>query len=770
MEAQYEWQLKPVPTEAELQTIIKDNPLPKAAAQLLWQRGLRDAEQINNFMNPNVGQLHDPYALHDMQKAIDRIQAAIVNGEKITIYGDYDADGITSTTLMKETLDDLGAAVEVYVPNRFKDGYGPNLEAYKRLIENGTQLIVTVDNGVSGLAPIAYAQEHGVDVVVTDHHELPAELPNAVAIVHPRHPEGQYPFGELCGVGVAFKVATALLEEIPYDKLDLAAIGTVCDIVPLVDENRTLVSLGLQQLQNTDRPGLVALCQSAGLEQATLDATNIGFGIGPRLNAIGRLGDATLGVQLLTTLDDEEAVEQAQFIEQQNKKRQGLVQEITATAMTIAETPENQASTTLVIAHEGWHEGVLGIVASHVVEQTGKPTLVLTIDPETGLAKGSGRSVTAFHLFKALDAHRELLVHFGGHHMAVGLTAKVDQLAMIQTAMNEYAQVNQLDLTGRQPLSVDLALTLADITPDLYQALQQLAPFGSDNPEPLIELSAPQLADVKQIGADQKHLKMMAVDQQQQLAVLAFNKGALMPDLTAAEDVKLVGSLSENTWRGQTTLQLMVKDLATSGQVILDQRSNRLTKQLFQATGDYVFFNDKMREQLQAYLPAGSQALLATDEQVATSQELIVVDEPADLTAFEQFYQQQQAARLSLIFYAKHSAYLEGMPTKQQFATFLVYLRKHPNIEKARLAELAAYLKLQLPLMIFMLQVFFDLGFVRIERGLITAELQPEKHALESAPSYQKRLAKIEMEKQLVYSTFTEVKDWLATLPAVANR
>ncbi|WP_226789481.1 single-stranded-DNA-specific exonuclease RecJ [Latilactobacillus graminis] len=414
MEAQYKWQLKATPTDQDLQAIMAVESLPKAAAQLLWQRGIKTPAAINAFMHPNVGQLHDPYALHDMQTAVDRIQAAVMNGEKITIYGDYDADGITSTALMQETLESLGAEVAVYVPNRFRDGYGPNLDVYKQLVENGTQLIVTVDNGVSGVEPIAYAQEHGVDVVVTDHHELPSELPGATAIVHPRHPEGQYPFGDLCGVGVAFKVATALLEEVPYESLDLVAIGTVCDLVSLTDENRVLVSLGLQQLQNTSRPGLVALCHSAGIEQAELDATSIGFSIGPRLNAIGRLGDANLGVNLLTTFDEEQAVEQAQFIEQQNKKRQELVQAISTTALEMAQSLENQASSTLVLAHEGWHEGVLGIVASRIVEQTGKPTLVLTIDPATGQAKGSGRSVEAYHLFKALDEQRALLTHFGG--------------------------------------------------------------------------------------------------------------------------------------------------------------------------------------------------------------------------------------------------------------------------------------------------------------------------------------------------------------------
>ncbi|WP_226789482.1 single-stranded-DNA-specific exonuclease C-terminal domain-containing protein [Latilactobacillus graminis] len=346
--------------------------------------------------------------------------------------------------------------------------------------------------------------------------------------------------------------------------------------------------------------------------------------------------------------------------------------------------------------------------------------------------------------------------------MAVGLTLPTDQLGALQAAMNAYANEHQIDLTTKLTMAIDLQLGLSDVTPEVYQAVSQLAPYGTDNPEPLIEINVPTVANLKQIGADQKHLKFTAVDQDVQLAVLAFNRGALYDDLQTVEQLKLVGQLSENTWRGQTTLQLMLKDLQTSGRVLIDQRSNRLTQQSFVARGTYVFFDEKNLAQLHNYVPTGCQAILATDVDQQTA--LIVVDEPADLTEFETFYRQQQADKISFIFYSKHSAYLEGIPDKQQFAQCLIYLRQHAYIEKKRLDELAIYLKIKLPLLIFMLQVFFDLGFVKIDRGLISAVKQPEKHPLESAASYQQRLAKIEMEKQLVYSTFAEMKDWLVGL------
>ncbi|MDU7056406.1 MAG: single-stranded-DNA-specific exonuclease RecJ, partial [Enterococcus hirae] len=355
-QAIYDWQLsESEPTEMFLQSIKQENLSP-FIGKLLWQRGYRDVEKVKEFLNPKHQELHDPYLMHDMDKAISRIQEAVINGEKIVVYGDYDADGITSTTVMKETLELLGANVETFLPNRFIHGYGPNKAVYQEKIDAGAQLIITVDNGVAGHDAVAYAQQAGVDVIITDHHEMPSELPEAYAIVHPRHPQGDYPFPDLAGVGVAFKVATALLEEPPAEFLDLVAIGTIADLVSMTGENRTLVALGLDTIKETERIGLQALFNESGVSMKEADETTIGFSIAPRLNAIGRMGDPNPAVEMLATFDEEAALTYAKKLNTINEERKAVVEKITQEALEMIDET-NQIH---LLAHPGWHEGVLG--------------------------------------------------------------------------------------------------------------------------------------------------------------------------------------------------------------------------------------------------------------------------------------------------------------------------------------------------------------------------------------------------------------------------
>ena len=421
-ESQYIWKInKNEPESALLNEELERLNLPVELAPFLWSRNIKDAERINSFFKPQIADFNDPFLLFDMHKVIERIQVAVEQGEKILVYGDYDADGITSTTVMKEAIELIGGDVIFYLPNRFTDGYGPNKDVYQRMIEEeGVQLIVTVDNGISGHEAINYAMKQGVDVIVTDHHELPEELPNAFGIIHPRHPNGEYPFGDLAGVGVAFKVATALLGEVPVESLDLVAIGTIADLVSLTDENRSMVKIGLEMMKQTERIGLQMLANEAKVDLSDVSEETIGFTIAPRLNAIGRLGDASPGVHLLSTFDDEEASELAVFITQKNVERQGIVKKITAEALAMAETKLDDSL--LILASSGWHEGVLGIVASQVVSKTGKPTIVLGLDEATNIVKGSGRSIESVDLFQTLSLVKDDLISFGGHHMAAGLS------------------------------------------------------------------------------------------------------------------------------------------------------------------------------------------------------------------------------------------------------------------------------------------------------------------------------------------------------------
>ncbi|VDG30628.1 single-stranded-DNA-specific exonuclease RecJ [Lactobacillus pentosus] [Lactiplantibacillus mudanjiangensis] len=767
--------VQPTPTvdETAVTALAEAVSVTPLVARLLITRGITTPATAKIFLQADQQPLNDPLQMHDMQKAIDRIQDAIVAGDQITVYGDYDADGLTSTSIMVETLDQVGAQVNYYIPDRFKDGYGPNQAAFDHLIEAGTKLFVTVDNGVAGNDVINAVQERGIDVVVTDHHELPAELPDAYAIVHPRHPEGHYPFGELSGAGVAFKVATALLEEVPEELLDLAAIGTVADLVSLTGENRTLVTLGLKVLQQTTRPGLSALIKAAGLDNDQLDATSIGFGIAPRLNALGRLQSAQSGVELLTTLDDERATSLATTINQLNDKRQGLVRDIADSALAQAQLPENQARQTLVITGKDWHEGVLGIVASRLVEATGKPTLVLNEDAD-GRLKGSGRSIDAYNLFAAIDPIRDDLVAFGGHHMAVGLTVMADQLSTLKEALETAATANDLAAHAQATLQVDGVLPLSEATLETLAALQPLAPFGTDNPAPMFEIDPTEITQVRAIGADKQHLKLQLSDGTQNVDAIAFSMGTAAGAIEASPtNVKVVGELSANTWNGQTKPQVMVKDLAVTGSQVIDARTQHLTAHQFNQPGVYVFFHQNLMKRLTDYLNDHSQAVLASDQAAlaaVTDQSVFIVDCPDTLADLTDVLQQLPLNQVTLYLYRRESLYLAGMPNREQFGKLYKFTLAHHDVDiHHQLSLVAGHLHLQRNLLIFMIQVFFEVGFVKINDGVMNGVSNPQKADLHHAPSYQLREQQIAAEETLLYSKSAALQTWVKNQAAVKN-
>ena len=395
----YNWQFAPQVEDADFTKMAKKAGLGPEVARLLFERGIKDETSLKKFLEPSLEDLHDPYLLHDMEKAVERIRHAIEQGELILIYGDYDADGMTSASIVKESLEQIGAECLVYLPNRFTDGYGPNASVYKYFIEQqGVSLIVTVDNGVAGHEAIDLAQSMGVDVIVTDHHSMPEVLPDAYAIIHPEHPGADYPFKHLAGCGVAFKLACALLEEVQVELLDLVAIGTIADMVSLTDENRIMVQYGLEVLRNTQRMGLQEMFEIAGISSSDVTEETVGFQLAPRLNALGRLDDPNPAIDLLTGFDDEEVHEIALLIHQKNEERKEVVQSIYDEAKDMVD-PERSVQ---VLAKEGWNPGVLGIVAGRLLEELGQTVIVLNI--EDGRAKGSARSIEAVDIFEALDA------------------------------------------------------------------------------------------------------------------------------------------------------------------------------------------------------------------------------------------------------------------------------------------------------------------------------------------------------------------------------
>jgi len=760
--SRYQWEKPTIQNQKAVNELSETFGISKLIAKILVNRGYDTVETANAFLRPEISALYDPFLLHDMDKAIERLFQAIDNGESIVVYGDYDVDGMTSTAIMTWALELMGANVTYFVPSRFSDGYGPNLANYQKLAADGMQLLVTVDNGVSGKAEIAWLMSQGIDVVITDHHELPADLPVATAIVHPRHPDGEYPFGGLSGAGVAFKVASALLEEPADEVLDLAALGTVADVMSLTDENRIIVKQGLENLKLDPRPGLSALLAAAGTQLSDIDSSTIGFTIAPRLNSLGRLEDATTGVQLLLMDDDESAKPLAEHVNKLNQKRQQLVNDITVAAQ--AQAQELSADPVLVVAGEGWHEGVLGIVASKLVEQTDKPAIVLTINDDE--MKGSGRSVAAFDLFNALDGHRGLMTNFGGHASAAGMTIPTDNLAKIRSVLKDEAAKQSLATAQKAQLPIAAEVTASDFTQQNFDNLQVLAPFGEGNPEPLFVVNVDKVDKVKTMS-DGKHLRFTAQTDAGVLPVIAFGWGQQVDALNGHfSSLQAIGTMSQNTFRGSTTYQLMLKDMAAQGAAILDKRTSRLTKQTFAANATYVFFNQNHYQQLSGYIAQPSNAMMWHDiGQQAGIQTMVLVDLPESLAQLKDLLQHAVPARLIPMFYVKNPVYLQKVPDKQTFAKVFKFVNSFKNIDlNTQFDNAVNHLKIHKLTLQLILKVFLEAKFVIIENGILNAVPNPASLNLSETETFQKFMVQRDLERQLIYSTTAELETLLMNL------
>ena len=767
IDAKFKWELADNASSVTVDNLEKELGISRILATLLAQQGIDSTEQAKKFFEPSMEEIHDPTLLHDMDKAVERIEQAVEKQEQITIYGDYDADGITSTSLMYETLLSIGANVNYYVPNRFTDGYGPNMDAYQRLIDNGTQLFITVDNGVSGKNVIDKVIAAGVDVVITDHHELPADLPNAVAIVHPRYPGSNYPFPDLSGVGVAFKVAWALTGEFPVEELDLVAIGEIADVVNVTDENHALISYGIQQLRQGMRPGLAALMKLADIKANNLTDQDIGFGIAPRLNALGRIADANDGVKLLTSLDENESQKLAKEVDQANKERQNLVAEIMKEAEKQANSSANQQKKTLLIVGKGWHQGVLGIVASRIMNETGKPTIVASTDQNNPtLIKGSGRSIDSFNLFNALEAHRELFITFGGHPAACGLSFDQKNIVPLQIALEEEAVKQKFDPTVKQPLPIAMKLVPADVTQQLYNDIQRVAPFGPGNMEPVFELNNVKVVDVKTMGQEHQHLKFSIVSDKKNLTVVAFGQGNLATLLSAPTgQINLAVKVSLNEWRGKKSVQLMLEDLQINGTVIIDERTNKLTPQLFSSSDYYIVREPRLRENIAPHVAPGY--TLSIEEAIKTDfsgQQVTLVDCPSSEEMLKRIFaeDEEEPATIRLLLYQRKSAYLAGLPTRNDFAQLYRFIYKQKELKWPMQAKAVSnHLKINMDRLNLMIQVFSEAGFVTIKDDVLKFNEPTNKTDLTQTKRYQKQLAQYKVEQQLLFNDAATVANWL---------
>lgn len=766
-DSKYEWIYSKDEDNTRVQELATELDLSPIVIRILLQKGIDSVEAINDFLSPNGSHIHDPFELHDMDKAIDRIQNALMNDEKIVIYGDYDADGITSTAVMYETLEQIGANVTYFVPDRFKDGYGPNLDEYKKLVADGMQLLITVDNGITGVDEIQYLKDQGIDTIVTDHHEIPANLPSAYAIVHPSYPNSNYPFKKLAGVGVAFKVACALLEEIPEDLLDLVAIGTMADLVDLSDENRDLVTIGLKVMQNTDRLGLFALYQVANIDVEQLNADTIGFMLAPRLNSLGRMKSASLGVELLTTTDEERAKELAEYTQKLNQQRQKLVAEITDNAVQIVQNDSEHLVN--IVAGKNWYEGVLGIVASRLVEQTGKPTLVLT-QSEDHLYKGSGRSPENFNLFEAFDNHRKLFKAFGGHAQACGLTIKEDNLSSLQVIADQEARNQKFDPTQKKQLKIAEKIDSHDLSLELVDEIEKLAPFGMGNKRPLFEVENIEQPIFKKMGAQGQHYRIDFMVEKEKVSAVKFNDE--LEDLDALQnlsDLKIAGDLTINEWQGKKSVQLKIQDLKFSQNEIESEfklkRIQKLQRKMFNEDVLYGFFDEQLRKQVISNLNHPIKSVLLPSQNQIMANKMVIVDYPATLDLLKQCLNRLQVNEVLWCCYVRNDISNKKLPQRQDFGKLYRFILAHQVLNvHTDLVKIAEHLNFDQEQLLFMLRVFSEVGFVKIKRGLLEGVKATKRVDLTQTLMYQKRIQLQEIQRKFLNAESEEFSFWLKNL------
>lgn len=555
------WEVRPLDKERAA-AFAQTYGVPFFLAMLMNIRGLDDAAHLREFLGEGEP-LSDPFLLKDMDKAAARITRAVDNMEKIAVYGDYDADGVTSTAMLYSYLETRGADVIFYIPQREGEGYGMNMGAVEYLKEQGVSLIVTVDNGISSVQEVARANELGIDVVVTDHHRPQEILPDAVAVVDAYRPDDTSPYKHFSGVGIAFKLLMALedgagdVEDLLEAYSDLAAIGTIGDIVPLTGENRTLIRAGLERLSQSDRPGVQALLENAGIAGKALTSTNVAFTLVPRINATGRMGAPERAVRLLISGYEEEAEVLSEEICADNEERRRVEAEIAEAAFANIEAKGYMKDRVVVVDGENWHHGVIGIVASRVTERCGKPCMIISRG-ETE-AKGSGRSIEGFSLFEAICACGDLLIKFGGHPMAAGITLKPENIEAFRKRINRYA-AEHFPQMPTQTVTLDCKLNPAALSVSMAQSLTQLEPFGNGNPQPVFGLFNMELSNVTPVGGG-GHLRLTLEKNGAVITAMRFNTKPEALPYHIGDKIDLAVQLEAREFRGQPSLTVIVRDM-----------------------------------------------------------------------------------------------------------------------------------------------------------------------------------------------------------------
>lgn len=560
------WQFLDTASPERVLQLARELNVPPIIARVMLNRGIDSHAAALLFFRTNLERVHDPFLMAGMHTAVTRLARALAQQEKILIYGDYDVDGTTATALMRLALRDLGCEVPYYIPDRLKEGYGISLAGIDAARAQEVKLIVAVDCGVTAHKEIAYARAHGIDVIVCDHHQPGHELPPATALLDPKRSDCAYPCKELAGVGVTFKLLQGLFQHLQREAqslfryLDLVAVGSAADIVPLIDENRIFVKAGLERLNHTENVGLQALIQVCGLQNCPITTSNIVFILGPRINAVGRMGDAGRAVQLLTAQDQAEALAIARVLEVENRERRSVDEETYREAVAMIEAEGDHANRpAFVLYKEDWHTGVIGIVASRIVEKYYRPAVLIAT--QNGMGKGSARSITGFDLYRALQACESSLAGYGGHKYAAGLSIATENIEAFRRQFEQVAasQLTPELLTPR--LLIDGEIRLPEIDARFMKFLEALAPYGPHNMRPVFVARGLRVVGTPQIVGN-NHLRFFVMQNEKKLDCIGFNLGELLPRLSnGRSDVEMAFLVEENTWQGRTTIQLRVKDI-----------------------------------------------------------------------------------------------------------------------------------------------------------------------------------------------------------------
>lgn len=566
---EYRWISPPKVDQELVDKIEAEFDLHPLVCQILANRGFTDLEEIDHFLNPDLDHLYDPFIMMGMEKAVERLVKALEDKEKIVIYGDYDVDGITSISLMVRYLRELGGDIGYFIPHRMVEGYGISQLGIDSVESMGAKLIVTVDCGVTAIESVDYANNRGIEVIITDHHEPGPELPNAVSILNPKQPGDPYPEKELAGIGVGFKLCQGLCKTLMRDPeelfshLDLVAIGSIADIVPLLGENRVFARHGLSRLKTSRKPGVQALIKTAGLADKHLGSGQVVFSMAPRINAVGRMGDAERGVQLFLTDDMIEAERLAQVLEEENKSRREVDnQTLIEARQAIEDNLDLTRRQSIVLSSNDWHPGVLGIVASRLVEEYYLPTVLISFD-EDGEGKGSARSVSNFHLYEALNRCSHTLDVFGGHKYAAGLQLQKENLSSFSEEFDRCARdmLHEEDLVPE--IAVDLEISLEQADNNLLEGMKKFRPYGPGNPKPVLVAQDLSVVGYPKIVGN-NHLKMRVRKDGYQLEAIGFHLADKLKEInTAREKISMAFVLETNEWNNIRHLQAKIKDLKT---------------------------------------------------------------------------------------------------------------------------------------------------------------------------------------------------------------